>query len=111
MTGDAYLGFEGFWDLQVEEHGLNQQVDVQPPPREFRWQLLECVWKRGGQTSGKQMKSCQVIISPKKIFFPLISLYGNIDGFWLVPPNLSLSFSLFHNPSFPFSVDCTGTSH
>lgn len=34
MTGDTYLGFEGFWGLQVEEHGLNQQVDVQPPARE-----------------------------------------------------------------------------
>lgn len=65
VTGDTYLGFKGFWDLQVEEHGLNQQVDVQPPAREHQRQLLECVWKREGQTSGKQMKFCQVITSPK----------------------------------------------
>lgn len=74
MTGDAYLGFEGFWDLQIEEHGLNQQVDVQPPARECQQQLLECVWKREEQMSRKQMKFCQVIMSPKKIFFSLISL-------------------------------------
>lgn len=28
MTGDADLGFERFWDLQVEEYVLNQQVSL-----------------------------------------------------------------------------------
>lgn len=36
MTGNAYLDFEGFWDLQVEEHGLKQQGDVQPLAREHQ---------------------------------------------------------------------------
>ena len=109
MTGSAYLGFEGFWDLQVEEP--EPACRHSTPARERQWQLLECVWKRGGQESGKQIKSCQVITSPKKIFFPLTSLYSNIAGFWLVSPNLYMSFSQFQNSSSLFSIDCAGTSH
>lgn len=97
MTGDTYLGFEGCWDLQVAEHGLNQQVDemFNPQPWNASGNFLSVFGRDGGHRSGKQMKSCQVIISPKKMGFPLISLYGNIDIFLIgVSKSLYVFFSV-----------------
>lgn len=49
MIGNTYLDFEGFWDLQVELHGLKQQEGVQPLAREHQWQLLQHVWESGAE--------------------------------------------------------------
>lgn len=75
MTGNAYLDFEGFWDLQVEEHGLKQQEGVQPLAREHQWQL--CV-----KESGAEKQEISKLLS------------GNLSWFRKVVPSLVLPLRL-----------------